>query len=610
MRGAVRGRGRPKKSTLAEMERKNAERTVEFEPPLDGAMAAGDEEEEPVVRPKILIDRVASEELSATDFFEEMREFMRRSRQTEAVLFDQIKQLRGEMGAKSTQDWMSDEQYEQPDQHYPHAIPAGVLKLQAETSMHLPTVKEPKKFIPLQASGPVSSLQQLLPQQQQRASPPTRSVRPHVSEPRIPDFKEGEDPESFFVRFERMARTWGWQPVEWAARVVTLLTGKALDAYAGMDEEQAESYEAVKAAVLMKFNVTEETYRQRFRSTIVPVGETVRETYNRIKGLYKRWMRPNSRTKEQIGESIVLEQYLRVLQPDIRTWVKENDPQTGEEAADLAERYTAAHGDPSRKKLTVGKSRFGETKPYGLPVVDNKDIGVGKKPVHSNLKPNFTCFYCQQPGHKASFCPLKRSKTVELCSVPRPDNDDHDDVNENEMIPHRHVVDVTVNGHVAKALADTGSSQTLVKSSLLHNSLTNFERNVNITCVHGCRKDYPTAEVIIEVEGQAFMLTVGALDHLAYDVILGEDLPVLDNLVQQNSRVYSCAVVTRSVTKGQVRGPLDMLKENWVAGVATSPTTNIISYILQMRDKLESCRERVKENMLEAQHKQKVESMF
>jgi len=58
------------------------------------------------------------------------------------------------------------------------------------------------------------------------------------------------------------------------------------------------------------------------------------------------------------------------------------------------------------------------------------------------------------------------------------------------------------------------------------------------------------ADVIIEVEGQAFLWTVGVLDYLAYDVILGEDLPILDNLVQQNSVAYSCAVVTRSATKG------------------------------------------------------------
>ena len=46
-----------------------------------------------------------------------------------------------------------------------------------------------------------------------------------------------------------------------------------------------------------------------------------------------------------------------------------------------------------------------------------------------------------------------------------------------------------------------------------------------------------------------------------------------------------------------------MLKENWMAGKATSTTTNIISYILQMRDKLQSCRGKVKEHMQEAQHK-------
>lgn len=49
-----------------------------------------------------------------------------------------------------------------------------------------------------------------------------------------------------------------------------------------------------------------------------------------------------------------------------------------------------------------------------------------------------------------------------------------------------------------------------------------------------------------------------------------------------------------------------MLKENWVAGEAMSATTSIISYILQMRDKLESCRRKVKVHMQEAQHKQKV----
>ncbi|XP_041834204.1 zinc finger and SCAN domain-containing protein 21-like [Melanotaenia boesemani] len=210
------------------------------------------------------------------------------------------------------------------------------------------------------------------------------------------------------------------------------------------EEMRAFMSQSRRTEVLKKFNVTEETYRQRFRNTTVPAGESVRETYNRIKGLYRRWMRPENRSKEQIGETVVLEQYLRMLHPDVRTWVKEHDPQTGDEAADLAERYLAAHREPSRLKVTVGKPRFEESKPCGSNWSERVDMGAGKTPAASR-KP-FVCYYCQQPGHKASFCPLRKSKSVELCVVPR--GDDVYDVNDNRTIMHTHVVDVKVNGHM------------------------------------------------------------------------------------------------------------------------------------------------------------------
>lgn len=75
-------------------------------------------------------------------------------------------------------------------------------------------------------------------------------------EPRISEFVQGEDVESFFVCFERIVRTWGRPTDKWATRVVTLLTGKALEAYAGMDEQRAGDYEDIKTAILVKYNVT------------------------------------------------------------------------------------------------------------------------------------------------------------------------------------------------------------------------------------------------------------------------------------------------------------------------------------------------------------------
>ncbi|KAM4549940.1 uncharacterized protein V3H82_019144 [Fundulus diaphanus] len=115
-----------------------------------------------------------------------------------------------------------------------------------------------------------------------------------------------------------------------------------------MDEESAHSYPDLKAALLIKFDVSPETYRQQFRSISVPAGESSTETYHRLKGLYRRWIRPEQHSKEQIGEQIILEQLLHVLPADVRTWVKEHEPTEGLAAARLALQYrNARRGGPA-----------------------------------------------------------------------------------------------------------------------------------------------------------------------------------------------------------------------------------------------------------------------
>ncbi|CAI5642576.1 unnamed protein product [Oreochromis niloticus] len=88
-----------------------------------------------------------------------------------------------------------------------------------------------------------------------------------------------------------------------------------------MDEERAHHYEDLKAALLTKFDISPETYRQKFWSNTVPPGESPTETYYRLKGPYRCWIRPEQHTKEEIGEAIILEQLIRVLPGDVRTWV-------------------------------------------------------------------------------------------------------------------------------------------------------------------------------------------------------------------------------------------------------------------------------------------------
>lgn len=111
--------------------------------------------------------------------------------------------------------------------------------------------------------------------------------------------------------------------------MVPLLSGRALEAYTAMDEERAHLYPDLRAALLAKFDISPETYHQQFRSSMVPPGENPTETYHRLKGLYRRWIRPEQHSKEQNGKQVILEQLLRILPADICTWVKEHEPADG-----------------------------------------------------------------------------------------------------------------------------------------------------------------------------------------------------------------------------------------------------------------------------------------
>lgn len=57
--------------------------------------------------------------------------------------------------------------------------------------------------------------------------------------------------------------------------------------------------------------------------------------------LYKKWVRPAGKNVE-VGEILVLEQYLCTLAPEMQVWVKEHNPTTDQKTAELVEAFLAA----------------------------------------------------------------------------------------------------------------------------------------------------------------------------------------------------------------------------------------------------------------------------
>ncbi|XP_051744351.1 uncharacterized protein LOC127509552 [Ctenopharyngodon idella] len=341
-----------------------------------------------------------------------------------------------------------------------------------------------------------------------------------------------------------------------------------------MDEEQAEVYADLKEALLEKFNISSETYRQRFRTSFVPTGESPTETYHRLRNLYRRWVWPEEHSKEEIGEAIILEQLLRVLPYDTRTWVREHEPTTGLAAAKLAQQYMNAHRGGPRTQQPPGGTVRSVSDSSGAGVerrhADRTDNAQGQK---STVGKGLICFYCQQPGHKASVCPGRKAKLTGFCYVPREEGNVRDFVEGSQ-----NVCNVTVNGHSLQALLDTGSTLSLLKPCFVSN--VNYVNTTAVQCVHGDVKQYPRAEVIVEVHDKLYLLNVAIIDNLPADMILGRDLPVLNDLLQTTEDFetatpsatvkVSCPVVTRAQAKAGLQ-PLPDLDSSLLQGGTKGP---------------------------------------
>lgn len=186
-------------------------------------------------------------------------------------------------------------------------------------------------------------------------------------------------------------------------------------------------YAKIKCAVLQKYEISVDTYRMRLRSSVFGEGETPRELQVRLRELYIKCMNPDTKTKDKIGDSIILEQFVMVLNPDLWMWVTERNPKTLREAAELAEAFIAARR-PS-KDFTQAKSLpyMPSTKSFCGPDPKFKHPRQNWYPTHparseARKKLNKACHLCGQIGHFKAQCRKMSVGKNYMCSVLQTEN--------------------------------------------------------------------------------------------------------------------------------------------------------------------------------------------
>eukprot|EP00731_Ephydatia_muelleri_P003365 Em0001g3365a len=295
---------------------------------------------------------------------------------------------------------------------------------------------------------------------------------------------EKDDIETYLTTFERVMEAYEIDKSRWAFKLAPYLSGKAQQAYASLSAEEAAQYESVKEAVFHRYDIKEETYRQRFRSMRKGPGETYREQASKLNDMAKKWLK-GCTTVDELLDVIVKEQLVDTLPQALKVWVSEREPSSSKEAGELADSYLQARG---LQRGGAGRGEHGERLsldreqqwPRREKVEEDRksknpgDRGYQRKQEASGRRGlgNARCYNCSKTGHLSWNCPEKA-----LYSHSR-----GNDITRRQTVLLRSGF---VEGNkVEDIVLDTGCSRTMIRRDLVPTTKI-LDDAVTVQCAHG-----------------------------------------------------------------------------------------------------------------------------
>ena len=422
----------------------------------------------------------------------------------------------------------------------------------------------------------------------------------------VPPFQEKEV-DKYFLHFEKVAENLKWPKEHWTLLLQSVIIGKAREIYTQLTVEQSSSYDTVKKLILKAYELVPEAYRQKFRNCKKENEQTHVEFARTKEQLFDRWCSSKKigSNHEKLRQLMLVEEFKRCINSDIKSFLDEKQVETLEAAARLADDYALTHkvsfinkSNPSRRPFFPHSgSKHSPSNPSGShsqtitpkpkPSGENKDQNPLSQPI---------CNYCKRTGHVISEClHLKRKKEKQeglkptgltsLRSKPqscvkeedpiqteRPETDSVMEIYE----PFLSDGFVSLNSDYAqstpiKILRDTGASQSLILADTLpFSEKTSSGTSVFIQGVECGFVNVPLHNIYLSSDLVTGLVAVGirsSLPFKGFHLLLGNDLagdkvvvnPLLTNIPcidqppdpigQEIPDLYPSCAVTRAMAK-------------------------------------------------------------
>ena len=395
-----------------------------------------------------------------------------------------------------------------------------------------------------------------------------------IKGPKLPPFEEGKDDmDAYLHSFERFSKSLGWPQKDWAVRLSSLLKGKALETYTRLSNTEANDFEKVKQALLKRFELTQEGFRQKFRSCRPDDGESAPQFALRLENYLIRWVELAGADKSFQGlkDLLLREQFINAAHRELALFLKERKPDNINLMAELADQFLEAHGsqtmfskkpyDPCKKPGYLDKQA-----PKQKPESDAGKSMTGKT---GNRK---FCYFCNRKGHITDDCwdmlKLKRAQggkqaagfisledqltdvkvsekpneksVTEACACSSSDIGERDGcIHDNKVrlecghelpfisalcgtkqVQSMPVVHGILNGEMVSVLRDTGCSSVVVRRNLV--SADQFTGKIQrCVLIDGTVREVPVAKIQVSTPYYTGNADALCMVDPIYDLILG-----------------------------------------------------------------------------------------
>ena len=379
--------------------------------------------------------------------------------------------------------------------------------------------------------------------------------------PKLPYFDEHTDKmDSYLTRFESYALSNKWDPSMWASYLSALLKGRALEVFVRLSRDDQSDYGQIKEALLTNFDLTERSFRKKFRDCRPEKAETFRQFSGRLASYLDKWLglAKVEKTYEAVCDFLARDQFLDCCSHELYLYLKPKTFKALGELAHEADLFADAKGGVP---LCINKGRqeskvVGQAQPKVEPKQEQRP-GVQCK-ICGKPHPTFKCW--NNPDNKrvaysAQFDSQYRGDNsyrdqdrnfgrsdqrdnhynnnyrtdhqVNFCKIDNKSSDigkglPHKDSKGTCHFPRSRLPTAigTVNGKEVRVLRDTGCTGVVVRRSLVSDGQM-LNKQSGVTLINNYKQRCPMARINIDCPFFRGSTNALCIDDPAHDLVIG-----------------------------------------------------------------------------------------